>query len=102
MQIEEPVQLFGRRTKEEDYEKESENKVSEERKEDEDDWDAPKEPPPESNVPKLVLDDPANDAEEPTMEDWTYDEGKFEETTYRCGRSWYTRRDMMKPLEEGE
>ena len=83
LQIEEPVQPFCHRTKEEeDYKKERENRVSEGQKKDEDDWDAPREPPPESDVPELVLDDPANDAEEPTMEDWMYDEGKFEETTY--------------------
>lgn len=56
-----------------------------------DNWDTPREPTPKSDVPELVLDDPTDDAEDPTMEDWTYNEGNFEETTYQCGRSWYTR-----------
>ena len=68
----------------------------------EDEWDIPGDPPTDSKVPPLILDDPADDKEDPTLEDWTHDEGRFRETTYQCGRSLYTKRDMAEPMEKGE
>jgi uncharacterized protein (DUF433 family) len=40
---------------------------------------------------------PENPNDEPTLEDWTYDDGVYEETSYRCGRSTYTRKDLAQP-----
>ena len=34
---------------------------------------------------------------EPTLSSWTHDDGRFEETSYRCGKSIYTRKDMARP-----
>ena len=70
--------------------------------EQENERDVPEDPPTDSEVPQLILDDPANDKEDPTLEDWTHKEVRFQEMTYQCQRSLYTKRDMAEPMEEGE
>ena len=41
------------------------------------------------------------DDREPSIENWQKDEGRYEETSYRCGRSLFTRKNLAKPASEG-
>ena len=102
LRIDEPVRLFGCRAKDKSYNKNKCMRYEGELGEQEDEWDVPGNPSTDSEVPPLILDDLADDKEDPTLEDWTHNEGRFRKTTYQRGKSLYTKRDMAEPMEKGE